>query len=39
MADRAAGAGASISEVVRWIEQQSGTELIPGSGERKLKNT
>lgn len=30
MADHAAGAGASVSELVRWVEQQSGTELTPG---------
>ena len=30
MADHAAGPGASISEVVRWIEKQAGTELTPG---------
>lgn len=30
-AERAAGAGASVSEMVRWIEQLTGTELSPGS--------
>lgn len=34
MADRAAGAGASVSELVRWIERQSGTELTPGRQRR-----
>lgn len=34
MADRASEPGASISEVVRWFEQQAGTELTPGSGPR-----
>lgn len=31
MADHAAGPGASVSELVRWVENQSGTELTPGS--------
>lgn len=35
MADHAAGAGASVSELVRWVENQSGTELTPGSGPRQ----
>lgn len=35
MADHAAGAGASVSELVRWVERQSGTELTPGAGPRK----
>lgn len=35
MADHAAGAGASVSELVRWVERQSGTELTPGAGERR----
>jgi 3-hydroxyisobutyrate dehydrogenase len=30
MADLAAGAGASVSEIVRWMEQQAGTELRVG---------
>ena len=30
MADHAAGPGASVSELVRWVERQSGTELTPG---------
>lgn len=34
MADRAAGDGASVSELVRWVEQLSGTELTPGSAPR-----
>ncbi len=33
MADHAAGPGASISELVRWIESLSGTALTPGRGE------
>lgn len=35
MADHAAGAGASVSELVRWVERQSGTELTPGAGPRQ----
>ena len=27
----AAGAGASVSELVRWVERQSGVEITPGS--------
>jgi 3-hydroxyisobutyrate dehydrogenase len=34
-ADQAAGAGASISELVRWVEGQTGTELRPGRGPRQ----
>ncbi|CAN5340972.1 3-hydroxyisobutyrate dehydrogenase [soil metagenome] len=34
MADHAAGAGASVSELVRWVENQSGTALTPGAAER-----
>lgn len=34
MADHAAGPGASVSELVRWVERQSGTELTPGSTPR-----
>ena len=30
-ADIAAGAGASVSELVRWVERQSGVEITPGS--------
>lgn len=30
-ASRAVGAGASISELVRWVENQSGVEITPGS--------
>lgn len=30
-ADQAAGPGASVSELVRWLEQQAGTELVPAS--------
>lgn len=29
MADHAAGDGASVSELVRWVERQTGTELTP----------
>jgi 3-hydroxyisobutyrate dehydrogenase-like beta-hydroxyacid dehydrogenase len=35
MADHDAGAGASVSELVRWVEKQSGTELTPGAVPRK----
>lgn len=35
MADHAAGPGASVSELVRWVENQSGTELTPGSAPRR----
>lgn len=31
MADHVAGPGASVSELVRWVEQQTGTELTPGA--------
>lgn len=34
-ADRAAGPGASVSELVRWVEQLSGTEITPGNGPRR----
>lgn len=34
MADHAAGPGASVSELVRWVERQTGTELTPGSAPR-----
>lgn len=37
MADHAAGPGASVSELVRWVEKQSGTELTPGSAPRVEK--
>ncbi len=30
-ADIAAGAGASVSELMRWVERQSGVEITPGS--------
>jgi hypothetical protein len=33
MAEHAAGPGASISELVRWVEQLCGTELTPGRGD------
>ncbi len=33
MADHAMGSGASISELVRWVEQLSDTPLTPGSGK------
>jgi 3-hydroxyisobutyrate dehydrogenase len=32
MADHAAGPGASVSELVRWVESLSGTALVPGAG-------
>ena len=35
MADHAAGPGASVSELVRWVEQQTGTELTPGAQPRR----
>lgn len=35
MADHQAGAGASVSELVRWVERLSGTELTPGAGQRQ----
>jgi len=35
MADHRAGAGASVSELVRWVESLSGTELTPGAGPRQ----
>lgn len=35
MADHAAGPGASVSELVRWVENQSGTELTAGATPRK----
>ena len=31
-AARQAGPGASISELARWVEGQTGTELTPGRG-------
>ncbi len=31
-ASRAAGDGASVSEIVRWIEQMAGTQITPGAG-------
>ena len=34
MADHAIGAGASVSELVRWVENQSGTALTPGAQPR-----
>lgn len=34
-ASRAAGPGASVSELGRWVEQQSGTVIAPGSGPRQ----
>ncbi|RYF41538.1 MAG: NAD(P)-dependent oxidoreductase [Comamonadaceae bacterium] len=37
MADHAAGAGASVSELVRWVENQSGTALTPGIDPRSGK--
>jgi len=35
MADHAAGPGASVSELVRWFEALSGTELTPGAAPRQ----
>lgn len=35
MADHQAGPGASVSELVRWVESLSGTELTPGAGPRQ----
>jgi 3-hydroxyisobutyrate dehydrogenase len=35
MADHAAGPGASVSELVRWFEGLSGTELTPGAAPRQ----
>lgn len=35
MADHEAGPGASVSEMVRWVENQSSTELTPGAVPRK----
>jgi len=34
-ASRAAGAGASVSELVRWVERQNDVELGPGAGPRR----
>lgn len=34
MADQAAGPGASVSELVRWVESLSGTPLTPGAEPR-----
>lgn len=34
-ADRAAGPEASVSELVRWVEQLSGTAITPGAGPRQ----
>lgn len=33
-AARAAGPGASVSELVRWVETMNGTEISPGAGPR-----
>lgn len=35
IADHAAGPGASVSELVRWVETLSGTELTPGRAPRE----
>ena len=32
-ASRAAGPGASISELVRWVEMQNGTEITAGHAD------
>ena len=34
-ASLAAGPGASVSELVRWVEQLSGTEITPGASPRR----
>jgi 3-hydroxyisobutyrate dehydrogenase-like beta-hydroxyacid dehydrogenase len=34
-AARAAGPGASVSELVRWVERQSDAEITPGAGPRR----
>jgi len=34
-AARAAGPGASVSALVRWVEQQSDAEITPGNGPRR----
>jgi 3-hydroxyisobutyrate dehydrogenase-like beta-hydroxyacid dehydrogenase len=34
-AARAAGPGASVSELVRWVEQQNDAEVSPGAGPRQ----
>ncbi len=34
-AARAAGPGASVSELVRWVEQQSDADITPGNGPRR----
>lgn len=34
-ASRAAGPGASISELARWVEAQSGIEITPGASPRR----
>ena len=35
MAERAAEPGASVSELVRWVERQTGSELTPGRAPRQ----
>lgn len=35
MADQVAGPGASVSELVRWVEKTGGAELTPGRGPRQ----
>lgn len=35
MADQVAGPGASVSELVRWVEKTGGAELTPGRGSRQ----
>jgi 3-hydroxyisobutyrate dehydrogenase-like beta-hydroxyacid dehydrogenase len=35
MAGQAAGEGASVSELVRWVEKTGGAELTPGRGPRQ----
>jgi 3-hydroxyisobutyrate dehydrogenase-like beta-hydroxyacid dehydrogenase len=35
MADQVAGPGASVSELVRWVEKTGGADLTPGRGPRQ----
>jgi 3-hydroxyisobutyrate dehydrogenase len=38
-ADIAAGKGASVSELVRWVERQSGVDITPGSAVKGKNST
>jgi 3-hydroxyisobutyrate dehydrogenase len=38
-ASRAAGPGASISELVRWVERQNGCEITPGHAPAPVKGS